>query len=105
MMSQGGGISIVGIILIGILVIILLGYFNINLRTVVENPQSQDNLNYLREGTVNLWNKYLKAPASYLWNDVWLKIFWRPFISNMERIRDGKPTDYELNSPTVKMNY
>lgn len=93
--NQKGGISILSMVVLGVLIILILSYFNISLRSVVESPTSKDNINYVSGGTKTLWERYLKDPASYIWNDVWIKIFWRGFINNMERIRDGKPTDYD----------
>ena len=87
-----GGISILGILILAVILILVLGYFNISVRSVVENPTSQDNLNYVKGGTESVWDKYLAEPAHYLWQDVWVNIFWQSFINNMERLRDGKPT-------------
>ena len=95
------GISIIGILFLGFILILVLSYFKISVRSVVESPEAQDNINYVGGGTRNLWNDYLKEPASYLWNDIFINIFWQSFINNMERIRDGQPTDYEINAPTV----
>lgn len=95
------GISIIGILFLGFIIILVLSYFKISVRSVVESPAGQDNINYVGGGTKNLWDEYLKKPASYIWNDVFINIFWASFISNMERIRDGKPTDYELAAPSV----
>jgi len=95
------GISIIGILVLGFILILVLSYFNISVKSVVESPTGQENLNYVGGGTRNLWNDYLKAPASYLWNDIFINIFWKSFVNNMERIRDGQPTDYELNAPSV----
>ncbi|MFA6585715.1 MAG: hypothetical protein WCS86_00960 [Candidatus Paceibacterota bacterium] len=94
------GISIIGILLLGVVLIFVLSYFKISVRSVVESPEAQDNITYVGGGTRNLWNDYLQKPASYLWNDVFVNIFWKSFINNMERIRDGKPTDYESAAPT-----
>ena len=88
------GISILGIMILAIMIILVLGYFKISVRSVVESPVAQDNINYVKGGTKNLWTTYLAEPAAYLWNDVWVNIFWKGFISNMERIRDGQPTDF-----------
>ena len=95
------GISLIGIIILGLILILVLSYFKISVKSVVESPTAQENITYVGGGTRNLWNDYLKAPASYLWNDIFINIFWKSFINNMERIRDGQPTDYELNAPTV----
>ncbi|MEI7463587.1 MAG: hypothetical protein WCK03_04315, partial [Candidatus Taylorbacteria bacterium] len=69
-----------------------------------ESPTGQSNINYVADGSKTVWDKYLKDPASYLWNDVFVKIFWSSFINNMERIRDGKQTDYEKYAPTTTFN-
>ena len=36
-------------------------------------------------------------------NDVWIDIFWKGFISNMERIRDGQPTDFDKAGDALKL--
>ncbi len=95
------GISIIGILLLCVVIILVLSYFQISIKSVVESPTAQENIGYVRGGTVNIWDKYLRVPATYLWNDVFINIFWKSFINNMERIRDGQPTDYELNAPAV----
>lgn len=97
------GVSILGfIILIGIVVFVL-SYFNVSIKSVVESPTGQENINYIRGGTRNLWTTYLAEPADYLWNDVFLDIFWEGFIQNMKRIRDGIPTNIEDASPQVNL--
>lgn len=95
------GISIIGILLLGFILILVLSYFKVSVKSVVESPEAQENIGYVRGGTVSLWDRYLKEPASYLWNDIFVNIFWKSFVNNMERIRDGQPTDYELNAPVV----
>jgi hypothetical protein len=95
------GISIIGILFLGVIVILVLSYFKISVRSVVESPEAQENISYVGGGTRNLWNDYLQKPAEYLWNDIFVDIFWKSFVNNMERIRDGKPTDFELAAPTL----
>lgn len=98
------GISWLGIIIVGFILILVLSYFKISIRSVVESPEGQDNLNYVQETSQSVWDKYLKNPATYLWNDVFVDIFWKSFINNMERIRDGKPSDYEKYAPIVNFD-
>ena len=95
------GISIIGVLFLGFILILVLSYFKISVKSIVESPEAQENIEYVGRGTRNLWNDYLQEPASYLWNDIFINIFWKSFINNMERIRDGKPTDYELAAPSV----
>ena len=101
--NKQAGISILGIIFLSVLIILVLSYFNISIKSVVNSPTGQENVNYVGEGTKSLWTTYLAGPASYLWNDVWVNIFWKGFINNMELIRDGKPTDYENAANNLKI--
>ncbi len=95
------GISILGILVLGAALILVLSYFDIRLRSVVESESSQENFGYVKGEATSVWDKYLKGPANYLWHDVWINIFWRAFIENMERLRDGKSTEIEQNVPSV----
>ena len=104
MKIKKGGISILGILLLCVIAVLILSFSNTNIRSTVESPQSQDNLHYVGGGVRNLWNDYLKKPADYLWNEIWVKIFWASFVSNMEDIRDKKPTDFEKNAPTYNLS-
>ena len=99
--KRNSGISIIGIIFLVVVIIFVLSYFNISIKGIVQSPTGQENVNYVKGTTVTFWDKYLAEPASYLWNDVWLKIFWRPFISNMEKIANHQPTDITNAAPTM----
>ena len=103
-MKRNKGISILGILFFGIILILVLSYFGISIRAVVESPEAQDNIEYVEGGTRSLWNDYLKEPAEYLWNDIFINIFWESFISNMERLKDGQSTDFEIASPSIEFN-
>ncbi len=97
------GISIIGILLLGFVLILVLSYFKISVKSVVESPTGQENINYVGGGSRSVWDDYLKQPSAYLWNDIFVNIFWKSFVNNMERVRDGKPTDYENAAPTVNI--
>ena len=97
------GISILGILILGFILILVLSYFDIRIKNVVESPAGQENIEYVTGTSKSFWQKYLKDPASYLWNDVWIDIFWQGFINNMERIRDGKPTDFDEAAPSINI--
>ncbi len=98
------GISILGILIFGLAVILVLSYYNISIRGVVESPTGQDNLGYVEGTSRSLWNDYLKRPAEYLWNDIFINLFWNSFISNLERIKDGLPTDFDLAVPNINLS-
>lgn len=99
------GISILGVLILGVVIILVLSYFNISIKSVVESPAGVENVNYVGGGARNLWTTYFAEPASYLWNDVWINIFWKGFINNMERIRDGQPTDFDNAANNLKVPY
>ena len=100
-MKTNRGISILGMLFLGVILILILSYFNISLKAVVESPTAKDNIGYVTGSSENLWTKYLQKPASYFWNEVWIKIFWASFISDMKNIRDNKPTSIQQLAPTV----
>ena len=99
--KKNEGISIVGILLIGVVAIFVLSYFKIDIKGVVESPTAQENVGYVKEGSKTVWEKYLKEPAEYLWNDIFVDLLWKAFVNNLERVRDGQPTDIELASPQL----
>jgi len=93
------GISILKTLLWGAIIILVLSYFKIDIKGVVESPEAQDNIEYVTEGTKTVWEKYLAEPASYLWNTVFVGLLWEAFINNLERVRDGEPTEIEEAAP------
>jgi hypothetical protein len=101
--NKQNGISILGVLVLGVILILILSYFHISIKAVVESPAGQENINYVGGGTKSLWTAYLAEPAAYLWNDVLVNIFWKSFISNMERIRDGQPTDLDKAADNLKV--
>ncbi len=78
------GISILGVFFLSLVIILVLSYFNVSIRAVVESPTGQENINYVERTAKTVWDNYLAEPASYLWNDVWLKIIWQPLISKID---------------------
>lgn len=64
-MNRGG---VIRTVLIITALLIVLGYFGFNLRDIVNSPIVQDNLNFAKEVTLNIWNNFLKVPATYIWN-------------------------------------
>jgi hypothetical protein len=69
-----------------------LSYFNFDLRSIIESPQSQQNFSYAGGAVSTIWNTYLKAPANFLWNTVFIGILWNSFVHNMQKIDSGTPT-------------
>lgn len=64
-MNRGG---VIRTVLIIVALLIILGYFGFNLRNIVNSPIVQDNLNFAKEVILNVWNNFLKVPATYIGN-------------------------------------
>jgi hypothetical protein len=101
--KNNGGISLIGILVLGFILILVLSYFKISIRTVVESPEAQDNIGYVSNAGVSVWDKYLKVPLNKFYNNVVKDLLWASFVNNMERIRDGHPTEMEENAPSLNI--
>ncbi|MFZ2072799.1 MAG: hypothetical protein WA101_00165 [Minisyncoccia bacterium] len=103
-LNKKSGISILGALLLGVILIIVLSYFNVNLKAVVESPSTQSNLNYVGSSSRSLWNDYLKQPIANVFNSKPVQYFWNSFLRNMQNIHDGKGNDFERTAPTININ-
>ena len=102
--SKKGAISILGILLLAVVLILVLSYFNISLRAIVESPSAQNNFGYVGSSSRSLWNDYLAKPVHDVLNSSIVKNLWNSFIDNMQRIHEGKPTDFQKFAPSVPFN-
>ena len=55
-------------VIIIIVALIILGYFGFNLRNIVNSSTVHDNLQFVKELVLAVWNMYLKAPLTYISN-------------------------------------
>lgn len=92
--TQGGLIKLIVLI---ILAIAVLSYLGFDLRAFVHSPIVQGNFGFIFDFVGGVWENYLAGPARYLWNDVFIKLFWNSFIDNMERIKNGRPNTLQEN--------
>ncbi|MBI1999378.1 MAG: hypothetical protein HYS74_01840 [Parcubacteria group bacterium] len=91
--------GLVKLILLVIFVILVLSYFSIDVRGIVESEQSQKNFTYVWGWVVFVWDRYLGEPVRYVWNNIVVNLLWESFVSNLERIKRGAPNDFELMAP------
>lgn len=94
--NQQGGL--IKAILIVIIVLLILAYFGLNLRSIVNSPTFQDNWNFLWNGIVHIWNAYLKAPAGYLW-DIFVNYIWDPALHRLQSGQTAIPLSNPAQSP------
>lgn len=78
-------------IILIVIALLILGYFGINLRSVVNSPTTQDNFSYVWNNVVDVWNNYLKVPATYLWG-IFVNLIWSPAINNIQHINTASTT-------------
>ena len=95
--------GLIKLILIIIIAILVLSYFSIDIRGVVESPQSQANFGYVGAWISAVWNTYLARPLCYLFNDIFINLLWSSFTDNLEKIKRGEPHDFNQNPPQVPM--
>jgi len=95
--------GLVKIIILIVIALLILSYFGFNLRTLISSPTTQDNFGYVASSTTTVWDKYLKKPASYVWNDIFIDLIWEPAIDNLKRINNGEKDDILLSQPTISV--
>jgi hypothetical protein len=88
-------------IIIIIIAILALGYFNISLKELAEKPKAQESFSYVKENTETIWSAYLEKPFLYIWNNIFIDLLWGAFTENMKRVKEGRPTTLEESAPQV----
>ena len=88
-------------ILLIIVALLVISYFGLNIRAIVNSPAGKDNFTYTQEIMINIWNNYLKGPSTYLWNDIFLDLIWVPAIENLQKIKDGGQDSIVEQSPKL----
>lgn len=92
---------IIKTILIIIALILIMSFLSFDIESIVESPQSQKNIAYVVGLGTLVWDKFLSKPVLYFWQNIFIDLLWESFVSNMERIKQGEPTDLQLMAPYV----
>lgn len=98
--KQKGGI-IKWLIIIIALIAAASFFFDFSIQEVIENEQTQSNFRYIWNQIFTFYNTYLADKVNYLWNDIFIDLIWNNFTSDLENMKAGEPTSFELASPTV----
>jgi hypothetical protein len=88
-------------ILIIVIALLILAYFGLNLRSIVNSPTFQDNWALIRDFVVMIWNNYLRRPALYLWNEIFIKLIWSAALENLHRMATGQQSTVLEHIPTI----
>lgn len=87
--------GLIKFIFIVIVIIVVLGYFGLNLREIMATPAVQNNLSYIWQVIVDAWNGWLKEPAGWFWDNVWVPYIWEPFVRVMDTVKDANAKPIE----------
>ena len=60
--------GLIRMLIILFVVLLLLAYFGLNLRSIVGSQTFQDNWNFLTTTAVHIWNNVLKGPLTFIWD-------------------------------------
>ena len=82
--------GLIGIIILIVIGIFALSYFGISLRGIVQSNAGQENIGFVKETSIKVWDGVFKTPAEYLWNDIWVDLMWQPFVDTLKNIKAGK---------------
>ena len=88
-------------VIIIVVALLILSYYGFSLRSLVDSPVTQDNFQYVATSSVSVWDKYLKQPATYLYEDVFINLIWTPAIDNLTKIKNSEPTNVQTNAPKL----
>src|SRR3989344_7975339 len=90
--------GIIKLILLIVIFILIISYFNIDLRAIVESPQTQQNISYAKELAIKawdillkpLWDNYLSKPVLYIWQNIFIEVIWKSFMHGLDALQSGQ---------------
>ena len=62
--------GLVKMVILIVVALLVISYFGLNLRNIVNSPTFQDNWSYLKGIIIFVWNNYLSGIASFIWNSI-----------------------------------
>ena len=96
MNSQGGFVKTLILIIV---IILILGYFDISVRSIVEKESIRNNFSYVWGHLTDFWNKHLAGPTDWFWNDFIIDLLWEPLMNNLEKIKGRGDSTFMESSP------
>lgn len=95
--QASGERGLIKIILIIVIALLVVSYLGVNLRALVNSPTTQDNISYVWNGTIYIWDHFLKVPVTYLWN-LFIEFVWKAALNS---IKDGTLNPSNIMSSTT----
>lgn len=76
-------------IIICVIGLIILGNLGIDVKKAIDSKTAQSNLEYAKNITVFIWDKYLEQPVKFLWTNVFIKYIWIPATKYLNNRLEG----------------
>lgn len=87
MKKSSGNQGFIKAIVMIVIALLILSYFGLNIRAIVNSPAGKENFSFTQELMIKTWDHYLKAPVTYVWNDIFIKLIWDPAIHALQNGR------------------
>jgi hypothetical protein len=89
-----GGISIIGVILLGIIIVVVLNYFHLKVQIVHDGTSGPQTTQTLQGSVVDLWNTYFAVPLTNIW-----KTYFEPLVAYIIKNMQTPPADNSSPQP------
>lgn len=86
--------KLIGIIIFIIIVFIL---FTTNIKAVVNSSSFQNNLNFIEDKIVNIWDQYISKSVTYLWKNIVLDNINKVNPTNISNILNVSDIQQKIN--------
>ncbi|MDE2172466.1 MAG: hypothetical protein KGJ33_00800 [Patescibacteria group bacterium] len=84
--------GLVKMLLVFFFILLIMAVLGLNLRAVVASPTFQDNWSFIRDNAVMVWDNYLRGPADYFWNNIFLPLIWTPTLNRLQHVQQATST-------------
>ncbi len=90
-----------------IFIIIILMLFKVDLRSAISSPRFQQNISYVKEQSLNIWDKYLSNPLTKLWDSVYSNLVNKGIEQIKKEVSGLKTSDVNgilpinINNPSL----
>ncbi len=81
----------VKLIIVLVIALIVLGYFGFNIQQIIQSPTVGGNLSYAWHLAVELWNKVLVVPATFVWDKIIVGMLWNNFVALIDKVQPTAP--------------
>lgn len=90
--NYNGGL--IQLILLIIIFILIISYFGINIRKIIQSDTGKDNFGFIWNilqqiwgYIVLIWDKYLSGPVGFIWNGLFVDIIWKNLVQMINQAR------------------